>query len=746
MPGDVRRYQLDYILVRQRYRNSVKNCHACPGADVNSDHNLVRMKVQLRFKKIQVARREPKLNLEKLKVEHQTFNEKVKEKLANSQDIITVNDRWICIRSAILSSAKETLGVTNRKRPKKPWVTLEMLEAMDERRKWKNVNTIQGQRKYKTLNNKLRKITDKARDEWWRQQCQEMEELERSGKHDLLYKKVRELTGDHRTAQNNTIKNKNGDLLTEPAQVQSRWKEYIEELYAKDKKPVELPLEDLTSVDYDNLGPDLLDEEIEIAIRELKSKKAAGIDGVTAELLKALDQDAQKEIKTLCRLIYQQGEWPEEFTQTVMIPLQKKPNAQDCKDHRTISLISHASKIVLKIINKRIQSNAENYVGSDQFGFKSGCGTREAIALMRIIVERSLEMNGDVFACFVDFEKAFDRVCWPQLMDVLKGIGVDWRIRQLVTKLYMSQSAVIQVAGGTSEEALIGRGVRQGCIISPLLFNIYAEAMLARAWEKIDDGVRIGGRLIQAVRFADDKALISNTEEGLQRLVETLHTTAFEFGMKINIGKTKVMKFSRQPSEINIALDGTRLDQVDRFKYLGSTLTADGKSSNEIKTRIAMAKTAFVKRRELWMSNIPRQLKKRLIKSLIWSVALYAAETWTLRGEDVRRLESFEMWIWRKIEKVSWMDRKTNDEVLKMAEEKRLLIDTIRKRKKNWMGHILRRDSLINVALEGRMEGKRSRGRQRVKMMDDILAGFKCYQDLKNTAQDRALWRHFVRS
>ena len=220
----------------------------------------------------------------------------------------------------------------------------------------------------------------------------------------------------------------------------------------------------------------------------------------------------------------------------------------------------------------------------------------------------------------------------------------------------------------------------------------------------------------------------------------------FEFGMKINIGKTKVMKFSRQPSEINIALDGTRLDQVDRFKYLGSTLTADGKSSNEIKTRIAMAKTAFVKRRELWMSNIPRQLKKRLIKSLIWSVALYAAETWTLRGEDVRRLESFEMWIWRKIEKVSWMERKTNDEVLKMAEEKRLLIDTIRKRKKNWMGHILRRDSLINVALEGRMEGKRSRGRQRVKMMDDILAGFKCYQDLKNTAQDRALWRHFVRS
>ena len=133
----------------------------------------------------------------------------------------------------------------------------------------------------------------------------------------------------------------------------------------------------------------------------------------------------------------------------------------ECADHRTISLISHASKILLKIINNRIQAKADMILSKTQFGFRKGCGTREAIGVMRAICERSLEYGNEVFICFVDFEKAFDRIDWVKMMEILKEIGVDWRDRRLILNLYLNQTAVVKIQQEYSEEGEIGRGVRQ---------------------------------------------------------------------------------------------------------------------------------------------------------------------------------------------------------------------------------------------------------------------------------------------
>ena len=95
---------------------------------------------------------------------------------------------------------------------------------------------------------------------------------------------------------------------------------------------------------------------------------------------------------------------------TTMIPLQKKSNACECKDHRTVSLISHASKIILRILTQTIEAKAKDFIGKTQFGFRKGRGTREAIGVMRMLSERSLEHSNELCVCFVDFEKVFDRV------------------------------------------------------------------------------------------------------------------------------------------------------------------------------------------------------------------------------------------------------------------------------------------------------------------------------------------------
>ena len=157
-----------------------------------------------------------------------------------------------------------------------------------------------------------------------------------------------------------------------------------------------------------------------------------------------------KELVELCKGMYVKGIWPSDSARVVMIPLQKNTNAVKCSDHQTISLISHATKILLKILTNRIEAKARDFIGQNQFGFRKGCDTRDAIGVIRMVCERSLECGNNVYICFVDFEKAFDRVNWEKMMKVLQSIGVDWRNRRMISELYMNQEAVVRIAGGES--------------------------------------------------------------------------------------------------------------------------------------------------------------------------------------------------------------------------------------------------------------------------------------------------------
>jgi hypothetical protein len=131
-------------------------------------------------------------------------------------------------------------------------------------------------------------------------------------------------------------------------------------------------------------------------------------------------------------------------------------NASECADHRTINLIAHASKIMLRLLGRRQENKAKYFIGKTQFGFRKGCGTREAISVLRLLCERRLEFDEELFVCFVDFEKAFDRVKWTKLFEILKKIGIDWRDRRLIMNLYIQQAAVVRIENGDSEPGTSG--------------------------------------------------------------------------------------------------------------------------------------------------------------------------------------------------------------------------------------------------------------------------------------------------
>ena len=235
-------------------------------------------------------------------------------------------------------------------------------------------------------------------------------------------------------------------------------------------------------------------------------------------------------------------------------------------------------------------------------------------------------------------------------------------------------------------------------------------------------------------------ALFAEDEITINSMLEELNSSCEQYGMKINVKKTKAMVIGRKPRNINVRANSEIIQQVDSFKYLGCTISSDMSCNQEVKMRIAIAKEAFNRRKNVFCGPMDIGLRKRLVKCFVWSVALYGAETWTLRRNEEKRLEAFEMWTWRKMERVKWTDKVRNEAVLKRVGEKRSILETIKKRKRNWLGHCLRRNCLLRDALEGMVEGRKVRGRKRYQLMDDIkLTG--SYAITKRKAENRESWR-----
>jgi len=261
--------------------------------------------------------------------------------------------------------------------------------------------------------------------------------------------------------------------------------------------------------------------------------------------------------------------------------------------------------------------------------------------MLRIISERTLEIDEKLSVCFIDWQKAFDRVNWTNLMQILKKIGIDWREGRLIRNLYMAQSVKVRLNRAETRIVKTGKGVRQGCCLSPILFNLYSEYLTKEALEGLGN-FKIGGKIIHTVKYADDLVLLAKEGKVLQDMIDKLIEIGRCYGMEMNVEKTKLMRISRQQFPVKIIIDHKQLENVESFKYLGSILTNDGRCTCEIKCRIAMTKAAFNKKRTLFTSTLGLELRKKLVNCYVWSTASYGAETWMLRAVDQKHLESFE--------------------------------------------------------------------------------------------------------
>ena len=175
-----------------------------------------------------------------------------------------------------------------------------------------------------------------------------------------------------------------------------------------------------------------------------------------------------------------------------------------CQNYRTISLISHPSKIMLKIILNRLQSQAEEIITGEQAGFRAGRSTTEQIFNLRILCEKYLQHQQNFYHVFIDVKKAFDRVWHEALWATMRKYKINASIIRAIENLYDNAQSTVLFNGSTGEWFRTTVGVRQGCLLSPTLFNIFLERIMCEALDDHEGSVSIGGRLMTNFRFADD--------------------------------------------------------------------------------------------------------------------------------------------------------------------------------------------------------------------------------------------------
>ena len=276
---------------------------------------------------------------------------------------------------------------------------------------------------------------------------------------------------------------------------------------------------------------------------------------------------------------------------------------------------------MLKILQARLQQYV-NHELPDQAGFRKSRGTRDQIANIHWIIEKAIEFQKNIYFCFIDYATAFDCVDHYKLWKILQEMGLPDHLTCLFRNLYASQEARIRTGHGTTNWFQIGKGVCQGCVLSLSLFNFYAEYIMRNTGlEEAQAGIKIAGRNINNLRYADDTTLLAESEEELKSLLMKVKEESEKIGLKLNIQKTKIMAFGPITSW---EIDGETVETVSECILGGSKITADGDCSHETKRRLLLGRKVMTNLDSIFKSrDITLLTKVHLVKAMAFPVVMY---------------------------------------------------------------------------------------------------------------------------
>ena len=227
--------------------------------------------------------------------------------------------------------------------------------------------------------------------------------------------------------------------------------------------------------------------------------------------------------------------------------------------------------------------------------------------------------------------------------------------------------------------------------------------------EETQNGIKIAGRSINNLRYADDTTLMAESEEELKSLLMKVKEKSEKVGLKLNIQKTKIMASGPITSW---QIDGETMGTVTEFIFLGSKITADGDCIHEIKRCFLLGRKSMINLDSMLESrDITLATKVRLVKAMVFPVVMYGCESWTIEKAEYRRIDAFELWCWRRLLRVPWTAKRSNQSILKEINPEYSFKGLMLKLKVQFFGHLMRRtDSFEKTLMLGKIEGERRRG------------------------------------
>ena len=775
---------IDYVIVRAKDRQDVRVTKAMCGADCWTDHRLIISKTKLRIQPMRrpqgqkVAKR---LNVNKLKLPavQQELAATLEHQLAG-----TAGTDWDSLKTTVHSTALQVLGPTTRNH--QDWFDendVEIQILLEEKRQLHRAHQSDpsSDSKKDAYTSKRGEVQRKLRimqDTWLSNKADEIQGY--ADRHDMrrFYDSLKCVYGPPTSGSSPMLSADGSTLITDKNDILERWAEHFDCVLNRPSSINDEAIQRLPQVPVNpDLDIPLTEDEVAKAIKQMSAGKAPGPDAIPAEVFKSGGHSLLRKLRDLFQSFWESETLPQEFKDATIVHIYKrKGNKRSCDNHRGISLLSIAGKILARVLLNRLLKHLEQgHLPESQCGFRAGRGTIDMVFAARQLQEKSMEQHQDLYMTFVDLTKAFDTVSREGLWKIMSKFGCPDRFVKIVRQFHDGMMARVLDDGSASDPFQVTNGVKQGCVLAPTLFSLMFSAMLTDAFRETSPGIpiryRCDGKLfnprrLQAVTkvtetvirdllFADDCALNATKEQEMQQEMDEFSSACNNFGLTISTKKTEVM-YQPAPGnsyqEPNITVNGQRLQAVEHFTYLGSTLSRSANIDAEVNNRIAKASSAFGRlRKTVWERRGISQLTKiKVYKAVVLTTLLYGCETWTIYRRHEKQLQQFHLRCLRSILIIRWQDKISDTEVLERAQLPSV-ITTMRKAQTRWAGHVSRMaDSRIPKQLfYGELRsGERKVGGQRKRYKDSLKVYLKDFNidvtTWENAASDRQTWRSLI--
>ena len=386
---------------------------------------------------------------------------------------------------------------------------------------------------------------------------------------------------------------------------------------------------------FDELNENFSQEEILKSIKQLKTNKSGGPDKLINEFF---IHGKNVLLPVLCNLfnkIFENGNFPEEWSEGYIIPLHKKGSKSEVENYRGITLLSSLGKLFTRVLNNRLTDWAEKYfvLVEAQAGFRANMSTVDDVFVLHCLLTHVLNQGKKLYCAFVDFTKAFDYVVRDNLWHKMIKLGIRGKMLNIIKSMYAVVKTRVKYDNKLGNEFFCSLGVRQGECLSPLLFSLFLNDLEEMFVSEGYDGLDIDMFKIFMLLYADDIVLFAKSAEELQEGLNLLHGYCIKWKLKINVNKTKIVVFRKGgilPRNLSFYYDEQQLEIVNKFRYLGLVFTVGGSFSEAQNTLAGQAQKAiFQLNKYLYKFTFlsPRH-KLDLFDKLILPILNYGSEVW----------------------------------------------------------------------------------------------------------------------